>query len=95
MLELSQKWLSVRIVNSDIRHTVSSLRARLDLSQVEVAERAGSPVTRRKVAMLEDGSQDLELHELKQIAQALEVDLGVLLLAIEVSRERAVIGGAA
>jgi transcriptional regulator with XRE-family HTH domain len=58
-------------------HHLKILRVTVDLTQTEVAERAG--VTRHYIGLLERGEQSIDLLRLRRLASALEVDLPALL----------------
>jgi transcriptional regulator with XRE-family HTH domain len=70
---------------TDLRHTPRSLRARLGLTQGEVAKRAG--VSLRTITNIEAGA-DLGLANLRAIAGALEIPIEVLVGAIDTVRAR-------
>lgn len=75
----------------DVAHTPKSLRARLGLSQEELAERAsriaGSTVSVSTVKRLESG-EDISLENVRWIAAALEVEVQALIEAIDAERAR-------
>lgn len=79
-------------------HTPASLRARLGLSQEQVADRAseiaGSKVSTSTVRRLERG-RSVGLDHLRAIAAALEVTVEVLIAAMDVERARRSAGSAA
>jgi transcriptional regulator with XRE-family HTH domain len=60
-----------------IGRRIRSTRVWLELSQDEVAEKAG--LTRNFVSATERGSQGLDLYRLRLLARALDVDLAQLI----------------
>ena len=69
----------------NISHTPRSLRVRLALSQIQLAQSAG--VGERTIRNLEDG-KDVSLDNLRQIAGALGVSSDDLIAAIDCERAR-------
>lgn len=78
-------------MDSTTAHTPASLRARLDLSQEQVASRAsefaGSKVSTSTVRRLECG-RSVGLDHLRAIAAALAVTVDVLIEAMDTERAR-------
>ncbi|MCC7138146.1 MAG: helix-turn-helix transcriptional regulator [Planctomycetes bacterium] len=66
-------------------HTPRTLRVLADLTQIELAERAG--ISDRTVRQLEDGD-DVTLDTLRRVAAALGVAFDVLVAAHDVQRTR-------
>ena len=79
-------------MQTDLRHTPRSLRARLGLTQIDLATRAR--VADRTVRNLEDGL-DVSLENLRAIAAALDVSPKILLDALEAERDRRARAGSA